>query len=80
MSVRMLRQLAKRADLDVGTTTPDDQIERNGSDILRTWYHEQTYRNRTARDVVTILFALGFLLVSIPSLVSAVKIAALLLR
>lgn len=80
MTQRMLRKLAERAGLEGLTTTTDDQILENGPDILRTWFHFQTYRHPLARDTVTTLFALGFVLISVPSIVSIIKIGSLLFR
>jgi len=82
LSVRSTRNLAK--DLKIYSSADrifeaTEACEKARPDIMHQWYAHLSSQHRHSRNAVSILFTVGFILVSAPSLVSAIKIGGLLL-
>ena len=70
-------QYAKEMGIAPAFLSETESLLQRKSDLLHHWYARKSAEDRIARDAVTVLFRMGFVLVSVPSVVSVLKISGL---
>lgn len=71
-SFTYLRELGNKVGINY--IPSHDRSGSDGSDIMQRWYEMQNKSFFVARSVVTLLFAASFILLSIPSVLTATKV------